>query len=148
MMRSNLIIGFTLSGLMAMGGCSAKNNSSIGIENGELKKCPSSPNCVSSYEKDSSHSIEPLIYSTTKDEAASKLKSIVLGMKRTKLISETGDYMHFEFKSKIFRFIDDVEFYFPGNEKIIHLRSASRTGYSDMGVNRKRIEKIRELFSE
>ena len=111
-MKSNIIIGFTLSGLMAMGGCSAKSNSSIGIENGELKKCPSSPNCVSSYEKDSSHSVKPLTYTTTKDEAAAKLKSIVLGMKRTKLIIETVDYMHFEFRSKIFRFVDDVEFYF------------------------------------
>lgn len=147
-MKLNLIIGFTLSGLMAMGSCSAKNNPPIGLQNGELKKCPSSPNCVSSYETGPAHSIEPLLYSTTKDEAAGKLKSLVLGMKRTKLISETGDYMHFEFKSRIFRFIDDVEFYFPDNEKIIHVRSASRTGYSDMGVNRKRIEKIRNLFSQ
>lgn len=147
-MKSNLIIGFTLTGLMAMGSCSAKNNPALGLENGELKRCPSSPNCVSSYEKNPSHSIEPLLYSTTKDEAAAKLKSLVLGMKRTKLISETDNYMHFEFRSKIFRFVDDVEFYFPENEKVVHVRSASRTGYSDMGVNRKRIEKIRNLFSE
>jgi uncharacterized protein (DUF1499 family) len=147
-MKSNFIIGFTLSGLMALGSCSAKNNLSLGLENGELKKCPSSPNCVSSFEKDSSHSIEPLLYSTTKNEAAGKLKSLVLGMKRTTLINKTDDYMHFEFRSKIFRFVDDVEFYFPDNKKIIHIRSASRTGYSDMGVNRKRIEKIRTLFSE
>ncbi|MEN6507422.1 MAG: DUF1499 domain-containing protein, partial [Smithella sp.] len=70
------------------------------------------------------------------------------GMKRIKIVAEKEDYLHAEAKSLIFRFVDDVEFYFPANEKIIHVRSASRVGYSDMGVNRKRVEEIRKRFVE
>ena len=68
-------------------------------------------------------------------------------MPRSKVVSNKENFLHVEFTSKIFRFVDDVEFYFnePG---VIHFRSASRIGYSDMGVNRDRIEEIRHLFAK
>ena len=69
-------------------------------------------------------------------------------MDRTQLLTDDENYLHFTFKSRIFRFTDDVEFLFSGKDKIIHMRSASRTGYSDMGVNRKRIALIRSLFND
>jgi len=68
-------------------------------------------------------------------------------MKRTTIVAEKEDYLHAEAKSLIFRFVDDVEFYFPATEKLIHVRSASRVGHSDLGVNRKRVEEIRSRFA-
>jgi uncharacterized protein (DUF1499 family) len=56
---------------------------------------------------------------------------------------QTDDYIHALSKSRIFKFVDDVEFYLPPNESVIHLRSASRVGESDLGVNRRRVEQIR-----
>ena len=56
------------------------------------------------------------------------------------------DYIRAEFRSRIFQFVDDVEFLFENQGNVIHVKSASRTGYSDFGVNRKRVEKIRAAF--
>jgi len=68
-------------------------------------------------------------------------------MKRTKIVTEKEDYIHVEFRSAIWRFVDDVEFYLGDDGETIHVRSASRMGRSDMGVNRKRVERIREKFN-
>jgi uncharacterized protein (DUF1499 family) len=69
-------------------------------------------------------------------------------MKRCRIIAMDDHYIHAEFTSAFFRFVDDVEFYFDSEAKIIHMRSASRIGYSDFGVNRKRLEKLRSLFND
>ena len=68
-------------------------------------------------------------------------------MKRTVIVSESEDYIQAEVRSLIFRFVDDLEFYFPTGETVIHVRSASRVGNYDLGVNRKRVEEIRRRFS-
>ena len=75
-----------------------------------------------------------------------RLKRTIESIKNTTIIKETENYLRIECKSAMMGFVDDMEFYFP-EEKVIHLRSASRIGYSDFGVNRKRAEKIRELFN-
>ena len=67
-------------------------------------------------------------------------------MKRTKIITKDERYIHAEFRSEWFRFVDDVEFCFDEQKNIIHVRSASRVGYSDFGVNRKRVEDIRNRY--
>jgi uncharacterized protein (DUF1499 family) len=67
-------------------------------------------------------------------------------MPRTTIVTLEEDYIRAEFKSRIFGFVDDVEFWFDDEQKVIHFRSASRVGYSDLGANRKRMEKIRERF--
>ncbi len=74
------------------------------------------------------------------------LKKIILQMKRTKIVTETNVYLHVEFTSAIWRFVDDVEFFFDGAKKLVHVRSASRLGYSDFGLNRKRVENIRKAW--
>lgn len=112
-----------------------------------LKTCPQSPNCVSSQASDPEHAIVPIAYSGTRAEAYTHLKKVLAGMKRTTIVVEKEDYLHAEVKSLIFRFVDDVEFFFPAAEKVIQVRSASRVGYSDMGVNRKRVEEIRRRFN-
>ncbi len=76
----------------------------------------------------------------------SEMKSIIGSMKRTRIVSERGNYLHVEFTSALWRFVDDVEFYFDDSVKVIHLRSASRLGKSDFGVNRKRMEAIRNAW--
>lgn len=113
-----------------------------------LKTCPKSPNCVSSQSADSEHAIAPIDYSGHRAGAMTQMKKVLVSMKRTKIVEEKDDYLHAEAQSLIFRFVDDVEFYFPEDVPVIHVRSASRTGYSDLGVNRKRIEEIRKRFSE
>ncbi len=111
-----------------------------------LKTCPQTPNCVTSQAGDPEHAIAPFLYSGSRAEAYARIKDILAGMKRTKIVAEKEDYLHAEVKSLIFRFVDDVEFYFPEDQEIIHVRSASRVGHSDMGVNRKRVEEIRRKY--
>ena len=129
-------------------GCTGTRPSSLGVHDGLLNPCPKKPNCVSSQEEDEKHYSESFSYDTEKSMAFNYLKEIVSAQKRTEIVSETSNYLHVEFKTAFFRFVDDVEFYFPDNTSIVHFRSASRLGYSDFGVNKKRIENIRTLFSE
>ena len=123
-----------------------KSKKPIGIIDGKFHPCPKSPNCVSTQSTDKKHRMEPIQYSSTVDEAKGKIRNIITSFKRTKLITETENYLHFEFRTATFKFVDDVEFYLDDKEKLIHFRSAARLGWSDMGVNRKRMGKIRELY--
>ena len=118
----------------------------VGLVEGKLRQCPKSPNCVSTQSIDEKHKIKPIHYNSTLKEAKEKIQNIIKSLKRTKVITETDDYIHIEFRTALFKFIDDIEFYFDDSEKIMHFRSASRVGYSDMGVNRKRMENIRKLY--
>ena len=118
----------------------------LGINNGQLMPCPKSPNCVNSQATDEKHHIQPIHFSGDQQQVQSLLLKIVKAWKRAKVIVVEEGYIRAEFKSLVFRFVDDVEFYFPSTEAeqgVIHVRSASRVGYSDFGVNRKRIEQIR-----
>jgi len=126
-------------------GCKSPN---IGLINNALKPCPGSPNCVSSMAEDTSHYIEPFQYEGTAKDAKKKLISIIESTKRAQVITTESNYIHAEFTSLIFRFVDDVEFYFDDQAPIIHARSASRVGYSDFGANRKRVENIRQQFNQ
>lgn len=120
----------------------------IGVHNKQLNPCPDSPNCVCSFDSDEEHGIAPLAYEGDQKEAFRKLNRIIASMPRTRIVSERDDYIHAEFTSRLFRFVDDVEFYFPKNDNVIHMRSASRIGHSDFGVNRKRIDTIRQQFQQ
>jgi len=112
----------------------------------KLKKCPNSPNCVSSQSDSSSHKILPLPYKSSANEALQQIKKTILALPRTQLIEEKDQYLHIEFTTLIFRFVDDVEIIIDDSEKVIHLRSASRVGHSDLGANRRRIEQIKNKF--
>lgn len=108
-----------------------------------LAPCPSSPNCVSTQGTDQSNRIAPYRYQQSLAGAQAALKAIVSRLPRTQLVGENDGYLHYEFTSFLLRFVDDVEFVFDEATKTIHFRSASRTGYSDLGVNRRRMEDIR-----
>ncbi len=120
----------------------------IGLVEGRLRECPSSPNCVCSQTQSPSQAIEPLGFSGSADEAIKRLKAIVLNLPRTRLVGESQVYLHFECRSAVFRFVDDLEFLLDAERNVIHCRSASRVGYSDLGVNRKRVEQIRQRFTK
>jgi uncharacterized protein (DUF1499 family) len=113
-----------------------------------LGSCPSSPNCVSTQAQDEGHAIEPIRYRKSRAEAKEALKEVIRSMPRTKLVEEDETYLHYEATSLLLRFVDDVEFLLDDETKTIHFRSASRTGYGDLGVNRKRMEQVRVLVGE
>ena len=124
----------------------AKSKKSIGIVDGKFYPCPNTPNCVSTQAIDSKHKINPIQYSESLSEAIDKIITIINSLKRSRVITNKENYIHAEFRTATFKFVDDVEFLFDDREKIIHFRSRARSGYSDMGVNRKRMEKIRNMF--
>ena len=119
----------------------------LGIDSGKLKPCPDTPNCVSSLAADEQHFIEPIMVSANPEETRDIILKSLDEFSRVKVIEAQADYIHAEFTSMIFRFVDDVEFYFPASESgvvRIDIRSASRVGSSDLGANRKRMEAIRD----
>jgi len=121
----------------------------LGIVDGRLPPCPNKPNCVSSQAAaiDKQHYIEALTYSDEPEQARQQLERAIAGMKRSRMVTHDANYWRAEFTSALWRFVDDVEFLFNDDTKRIDIRSASRVGYSDLGVNRKRIEEIRRRFS-
>jgi uncharacterized protein (DUF1499 family) len=139
---------FCIVGIIGAFGCSGVRPGNLGVRDGRLAPCPSSPNCVSSQSPDKEHEIEPLTYTGNMVVAHDELKKMLLGMKRVEIITDTRSYIHAEFTSAVWRFVDDAEFYFDENSQTIHIRSASRLGKSDFGVNRKRVESIRDLWKE
>ena len=125
-----------------------KQPTNLGVQSGQLAPCPSTPNCVSSQSQDAEHKIEPLTYNSSPTEAIANLKTVINSLPKTKIITETENYLYAEFTSALMGFVDDVEFYLDEGAKTIHVRSASRLGQSDLGVNRKRIETIRTKLNE
>jgi uncharacterized protein (DUF1499 family) len=110
----------------------------LGITNGKLASCPDSPNCVNSQSDDPKSKIEPL-----PSVSIAEIKKVVESMERTTIVEETDNYLYAEFKSKLMGYVDDVEFYLDSSANVVQVRSASRLGKSDLGVNRQRIEEIR-----
>ncbi|MFW9820623.1 MAG: DUF1499 domain-containing protein [Candidatus Thorarchaeota archaeon] len=120
----------------------------VGLINGKFYPCPKRHYCVStqSDKNDEVNYIEPIIYNSSIEEAIKRLKNIINSLKRTRLLEEEENYIHYLFKTALFRFKDDVEFLFDDNEKKVHFRSQSRIGGYDWNTNRKRMENIRRLF--
>ncbi len=116
------------------------------LADGKLRPCPNRPNCVSSESDSASSRIEPLTFQGPPEKAWSDLKETVREM-GGKIQEEHEGYLWTTFTSKVFRFVDDVEFRMAG-DGMVHVRSASRVGYWDLGVNRRRVEKLRTLFNQ
>ncbi len=133
---------FCLAQVLAISGCAGNPPTNLG----QFAPCPDSPNCVSTQSPDEKHFIDPIPYVGNKDEAKKRLLQIIHSLPRTRVVVDNQDYLHVEFTSRIFRFVDDTEFYLAVEDAMIHFRSASRMGYSDLGANRKRMETIRSRF--
>jgi uncharacterized protein (DUF1499 family) len=110
--------------------------------------CPDSPNCVSSQSSDKAHFIEQLYYTGNLADTRQKLINVLENEKRVHLAKVDMNYIHAEFRSPIFRFVDDVKFWFPPDKPIIHVTSASPTGYYDFGANRRRVERLRVMLEK
>ena len=149
--RSVLIIcaGVTLSmnPLVQAGWFSGKPPEGLGVRDGRLRPCPDTPNCVGSQDTGAA-ALAPIAYRGSASVAWQRLAQIVETMPRTTVTRKTSHYLHAEAASRLLGFVDDVEFLLDENASVIHMRSASRLGYSDLGVNRRRLEQVRSLFGE
>ena len=110
--------------------------------------CPDAPKCVSSQVNDPRHFIEPYTFDDHPAEAMLRLKEALLIEKRVTIVIEQPTYLRAEVRSLIFRFVDDVEFTLLPDQGLVHIRSSARIGYTDFGVNRRRVERIRQSFQE
>jgi uncharacterized protein (DUF1499 family) len=127
----------------------AKRPENLGVQpDGKLLACPNKPNCVSTFAADPEHAMAPIRFEGDPQAAWKRLRAAVAESPRTVVVADDGRYMHVEFRSLIFRFPDDVEFLLDPEKRLIHFRSASRAGYSDLGVNRARMQKIAERMAE
>jgi len=125
--------------------CVGERPNNLGLRDDRLTSCPSSPNCVSSQAADEEHHILPLVFHGDPDAAFARLKQILARRSDTAVIEENPGYLRVELRTTFF--VDDGEFLLDKAGGIIHIRSASRLGYSDLGKNRSRIEEIRREFS-
>ena len=114
---------------------------------GRLLPCPRTPNCVCSQDEDPRHSIAPLRFEGDPDAAMGRLQEIIEAMPRTHVETRSPEYLRARFKTRVLRFTDDVELLLDHEARLVHVRSASRVGYSDFGANRQRVEAIRDAFS-
>lgn len=116
----------------------------------QLAPCPDSPNCVSTQCSDSEHAIAPIAVAREGWPADREVMAEVARVASSmggRIVQQETDYLHVEFRSRILGFVDDVEFLWDEDAGQLHFRSASRVGYSDLGANRSRMERFRELFA-
>lgn len=142
----HLILPFLVIGFMLMTGCKQTVAGTTGLTDGRLRPCPDKYSCVCTQDLAGGHRIEPIRYAGTQDDARERLIMIIRQMAQSTIVKADPDYIHVEFRSAVFEFVDDAEFLFDDAAKLIHLRSAARTGSYDFSVNRKRMEEIRKRF--
>jgi uncharacterized protein (DUF1499 family) len=111
----------------------------------DFPACPNTPNCVSSLARDQAKRIEPFPLKDTSSQSMELLTAIIRSLPRVTIVSTSPERMEAEFRSFL-GFVDDTLFKVSGDGKVIHVRSAARTGSWDLGVNRRRVEKIRAIY--
>ncbi len=116
------------------------------MKDGRLAPPKSTPNSVSSQADaaDAEHYIAPIVFKGDANAAATAMRAAVESMRDATVMRQDGGYLYAEFRTKLMRFVDDVEFFFDANSGVIHVRSASRLGRPDFGVNRARVEALRK----
>ncbi|MGL6071524.1 DUF1499 domain-containing protein [Craterilacuibacter sp.] len=139
-MRSKLLVLFSTLGLAACAGTMPNN---LGVKSGQLAACPASPNCVSSQApaSDGQHHIAALRLRAA-DVSWQQVVAVVSRLPRTTLVRQEEGYLHAESRSALLGFVDDVELYRAPGASLLELRSASRLGLSDFGVNRARAQSL------
>ena len=143
MKRKLFIVGLVAILGMYLLSMSAIKPSNLGVSNGRLTDLPDSPNAVSSQTEDEERQVAPIPLSRPADQALDAIVGIIEELPRTEIVVREENYLHIEFTSLVFRFVDDVEFLIDDESKLIHFRSASRIGHSDLGANRRRMEDLR-----
>lgn len=133
--------------ILAILSLSSRRPANLGAIDGFLSDCTSKHSCVCSQATRANQRIAPIDFAGSPEEALAKLKTIVSQMSGTEIIIEKDRYLHIECTSRVFRFVDDLELLADPERHVIHCRSASRVGWLDFGVNRRRIERIRRAFA-
>ncbi|MDE1464649.1 DUF1499 domain-containing protein [Spartinivicinus poritis] len=153
MLKKILLVGFLLliilTGIVlfyfAYLGYQSKSGQPSGLVNAMLAKCPAKPNCVNSeFKEDTTHFIEPLTLSTLPSKDIVAVIISVIEKSGGTVVSQQEHYVAATFTSNIFGFVDDLEVRLDETNKLIHIRSASRVGYSDLDQNRKRVSGIKQ----
>jgi uncharacterized protein (DUF1499 family) len=147
---SALLIAAVAAVLVAagqLGWLAGQRPTDLGVRDGRLKLPPPTPNAVSSQAGDEAHRVEPLRFDGDPHQAFARLRRLIAGWPGAAIVAESPGYLHAEFSTRWLRFVDDVELYLEGSAKLIHVRSASRLGHSDLGTNRRRVEAIRARFA-
>ena len=119
----------------------------LGARGGRLGDCPDRPNCVSSQVSDEGHTVKPFGFTGNAGAAMSRLATLIETQEGARIVTRRADYLHAEYQSKLMGFVDDLELLADRAAHVIHVRSASRLGYSDFGVNRARVEALRAAFT-
>jgi len=145
-MLKNITLAFAFS--LTLVACQGTRPDGLGVREGQLQDCPSKPNCVFSQSVNDDQKVTPLPLKGSPQETMQALVKVIKDMERTQIIEQKDDYLRVEFKSSLLQFVDDVEFYIPEGKSEVQTRSASRLGHSDLGVNRKRIESIRQSLEK
>jgi uncharacterized protein (DUF1499 family) len=120
----------------------------LGVQNGQLKALGSRPNSVSTQTDQKSKLVSPIAFDIDAAQQMTKVKQAIEGMAGATIKQSSDDYLYAVFTSSLMRFKDDVEVYIDADDKLVHFRSASRVGYSDLGVNRKRYEAFVKRLSD
>ncbi len=143
------VIGiFVIIGLLFVGlSISSRKQPELGLLNGELRPCPATPNCVCSEQQVEESFVEPLVYTANTDDVWRKIKRAITETGGIVLTEHAG-YLHARYETPLMRYVDDVELRVDAKNQVIHIRSASRVGHSDMGANRQRVSRIRTAFDQ
>jgi uncharacterized protein (DUF1499 family) len=130
--------------MLMISGCSAVRSEEASST--RLSSCPDSPNCVSTQAQDNRHKIDVFYLKGDFTENWLETQRVVAALSRSAVVKAGETYLHATFKSRIFRFVDDLELFLNPSTGIISIRSAARTGYWDFGVNRRRVEQLRHAL--
>ena len=128
-----------LSILPFLHSCAGDTPENLGVYENKLAPCPNSPNCVSSFDTNAPHLIKPI------KADLEKIERTLASLNNANIVDRSDNYIRAEFRSRFMGYVDDVEFLYDELENISHVRSASRVGYTDLGANRRRVEKIRSI---
>ena len=128
---------------------SGKRPDDLGAKDGRLARSKRTPNCVSSQAElaDIGHYIAPITFKGAAAQAIAAAKAALQSMPRVKIVHEEAGYLYAECRSRLLGYVDDLEFVFDAKAGVLHVRSASRLGHSDLGVNRSRVEALRKLIA-
>jgi uncharacterized protein (DUF1499 family) len=142
----NYILLITLA--VFINGCSETRSNKNAVVNDVLAGCPDRSNCVSSQSPDARHAIEPFRLKVDTTTGWNTVTGIIEKLPRTTIVKANEHYLHAECKSRLFGFIDDLELKLDSETGTMDIRSASRTGYYDFGVNRRRVSKLRQILKD
>lgn len=136
------VVLIAVVGLSALAAQSRRTVPFLGVVDGKFAPCPSSPNCVSSDERDELHGYR--LWTVTGPDAWEMILAVIASQPEARIVEQTEDYLRAEISSSVFGFVDDLELNLRGDK--LAVRSASRVGYSDLGANRKRLEQLAALL--